>query len=123
MRMVNTFKAHQMIEWAERSGKGHETKLALFSAFFTRRENLNDLAVLSGVAAQVGLDAKSVEKMLDTGELAEPVRQKELFWTSRGISGVPAMIFDRQHLLTGSQGEENYGRVLRHLTEPSAAKA
>ncbi|MEM0948354.1 MAG: DsbA family oxidoreductase [Pseudomonadota bacterium] len=115
MRMVNTFRAHQLIDWADDQGRGHEMKLALFSAFFTRRENLNDLHVLGDVAAGAGFDRDAALAMLETGEKADLVRQKEQFWTSRGITGVPAMIFDRQNLVTGAQGEENYGRILQHL--------
>ena len=32
MRMVNTFRAHQLIDWAEDQGKGHAAKMALFAA-------------------------------------------------------------------------------------------
>ena len=53
--------------------------------------------------------------MLDSGERAESVREKERFWTSRGVTGVPAMIFNRQHLVTGAQGEENYANILKQL--------
>ncbi|WP_370161434.1 DsbA family oxidoreductase, partial [Limimaricola soesokkakensis] len=37
MRMVNTFRAHRLIDWATEQGRGHEMNLALFEAFFTRR--------------------------------------------------------------------------------------
>jgi len=133
MRMVNTFRAHQLIDWAEsqtgaesqdgaeNQNWGHATKLALFEAFFTRREDLNNIIVLATVAESVGLDSKAARTMLESGDRARTVREKELFWTTRGITGVPAMIFDRQHLVTGAQGEENYGRILRHLTENQAA--
>ena len=121
MRMENTFRAHQLIEWAEDHGLAHQAKLALFASFFTRRENINDPAVLGDVAASVGLGKEAALAMLASGAKTEIVRQKEHFWTSRGVTGVPAMIFDRQHLVTGAQGEENYARILRHLAEGQAA--
>ena len=121
MRMYNTFQAHQLIDWAEDQGKAHEAKLALFAAFFTRREDVSNPEVLADVAAEIGLDRAQALAMLESGERAGQVREKQMFWTSRGVSGVPAMIFDRQHLVSGAQGEENYGRILRHLVDSQAA--
>lgn len=121
MRMVNTFRAHQLIDWAEDQGRAHAAKLALFRAFFTRRENLNDLGVLADVATEVGLGRDAALAMLKSGERADRVREKERFWTSRGITGVPAMIFGQQHLVTGAQGEERYAKILHHLAAETAA--
>ncbi len=120
MRMYNTFRAHQLIDWAEEQGKAHEAKLTLFAAFFTRREDVADIDVLVEVAGQIGLDRDAARAMLDSGERAEKVREKEQFWTSRGVQGVPAMIFERQHLVTGAQGEGNYANILRQLKEIAA---
>lgn len=120
MRMVNTFRAHQLIDWAEDQGRAHDMKLALFAAFFTRREDLNNVDVLADVAASIGLDRNAARAVLDSGERADMVREKEQFWTSRGINGVPAMVFDRQHLVTGAQGEQTYANILSQL-QPAQA--
>jgi len=120
MRMVNTFRAHQLIDWAEDQGRAHDMKLALFAAFFTQREDLNNVDVLADVAASIGLDRDTVRAMLESGERAESVRKKERFWTSRGVTGVPAMIFNHQHLVTGAQGEATYTKILNQL-QPAQA--
>ena len=120
MRMVNTFRAHQLIDWAEDQGRAHDMKLALFAAFFTRREDLNNLDVLADVAASIGLDRETACAMLDSAERIRSVREKELFWASRGVTGVPAIIFERQHLVTGAQGEENYANILKQLQSAQA---
>ncbi|GAA6165478.1 DsbA family oxidoreductase [Pelagimonas sp. KU-00592-HH] len=120
MRMVNTFRAHQLIDWAEDQGRARDMKLALFAAFFTRREDLNNVDVLADVAASIGLDRDTACAMLKSGERAESVRKKERLWTSRGVTGVPAMIFNRQHLVTGAQGEETYANILNQL-QPAQA--
>ena len=120
MRMVNTFRAHQLIDWAEDQGSAHDMILAIFAAFFTRREDLNNVDVLGDVASSVGLDRDTARAALVSGERAEFVREKERFWTSRGVTGVPAMIFNRQHLVTGAQGEENYAHILKQL-QPAQA--
>lgn len=121
MRMWNTFSAHQLIDWAEEQGKAHEAKLALFDAFFAHRKNVSDPQVLAEVAGEIGLDRAAAAAMLEGGEKAELVRQKQQFWTSQGIQGVPAMVFERQHLVTGARGEENYANILEQLKAAQAA--
>ncbi len=116
MRMHNTFNAHQLLHWAEQSGKKHELKQALFAAHFTDRRNLSDPEVLAEVAAEVGLNRREAEQVLADQRFASDVRAAQNFWLGHGIRGVPAMIFDRQHLVTGAQGVENYARILAELT-------
>ncbi len=121
MRMVNTFRAHRLIDWATEQGRGHEMNLALFEAFFTRREDLNDPEMLVAVAAGLGFDRDAARAAIEDEARAELVRRKQGFWTAQGISGVPAMVIERQHLVTGAQGEETYARILQHLVEARAA--
>ena len=118
-RIWNTFQAHQLIDWAEDQGKAHELKLALFAAYFTRGENVSDPEVLAQAAAQIGLDDKAARRILESGERAENVRRKQEYWTSRGVQGVPAMIFERKHAVVGARGEDGYAAV---LTQLAAAK-
>jgi len=123
MRMVNTFKAHQLLHWAEQQGRGADLKWQLFQAFFGERKDLNEAAVLVEEAAATGLDRDEAAAVLADGRHAEEVRQIEQFFLSQGIQGVPAMIFDRQHLVTGAQGVERYAAILRHLTGVAEAPA
>jgi len=121
MRMVNTFKAHQLIHWAGPEGREHPLKMALFEAYFQHRKDLNDNTVLADVAESVGLDRAEALKVLDDGRFADVVRQEETFWTQNGIHGVPAVIFERRHLITGAQGAETYASIIRQLAEGEAA--
>lgn len=115
MRMVNTFRAHQLLHWTAASGRQHQLKMALFSAFFTDRKNVNDPKVLSDVAADIDLDAEEVAALLSDARYADQVRQHETFWTSRGVQGVPAMVFDGRQALLGAQGVEAYRTMLLQL--------
>ncbi len=119
-RMLNTFKAHQLIHWAGPQGKEHALKMALFEAYFRDRRDVSDSNVLADVAAAIGLDREEALAVLEDGRYAEVVRQEELFWTQNGIHGVPAIIFDRQHLVSGAQGEENYAEIIRQLVKEAA---
>lgn len=121
MRMVNTFKAHQLIHWAASEGKEHVLKMALFEAYFQERKNLNEDEILADVADAVGLDRAAALKVLEDGRYADQVRQEETFWTQNGIHGVPAVIFERRHLVSGAQGVDNYASIIRQLIEGEAA--
>ena len=102
MRMVNTFRAHQLLHWAKTVGRQHDLKMQLFAAFFSHQSDINDPQVLAGEAAAIGLDREDARAVLDSGRFAEQVRADEQSWTSRGVQGVPAMVFNRRYLLTGA---------------------
>jgi predicted DsbA family dithiol-disulfide isomerase len=122
MRMYNTFLAHQLLDWAEETeGRPHALKLALFEAFFTHRKDVSDITVLADIAGTTGHDRKAALAILQSGDRAEATRAKERFFTERGVSGVPAMIFNQQYLVTGAQGVETYGKILKELSAPTMA--
>lgn len=119
-RMHNTFNAHQLLHWAEMQGRKHDLKMALFSAHFTDRRNLSDDDVLADIAGETGLERAEALAVLQDQRFADDVRQLETFWIKQGIQGVPAMIFDRKHLVTGAQGVGNYTNILNQLTREQA---
>ena len=80
-----------------------------------KRVELDDAAVLADAAAVVDLDPQEAKAVLADARFAKQVRQHEAFWTSRGVSGVPTMIFDGRQALIGAQGVENYANVLTQL--------
>ena len=116
-RMHNTFNSHQLLHWAGTQGRKHDLKLALSSAHFTDRRNLSDVSVLADVAAEIGLDRKEAAAVLDDQRYADDVRKGEEFWQQQGITGVPAMVFNRKHLVTGAQGVENFTSILTQLAD------
>ncbi|MGJ8669036.1 MAG: DsbA family oxidoreductase [Oceanococcus sp.] len=117
MRMHNTFNLHQLLHWANQQGRTHDLKLALFVAHFTDRRNLSDDQVTADIAAEVGLEHSEALAVLADQRFATDVRSAENTWIEAGIQGVPAMIFNRRHLVTGAQGVENYSQILQQLTE------
>lgn len=120
-RIYNTFQAHQLIHSAAETGMAHQVKMALFNAYFTDNRNVSDPEVLADVAAQVGMDRQAVLTLLQDQIHAKAVRDEENFWTSQGIQGVPAMVFERKYLVTGAQGVESYTKILEQLSQERAA--
>ena len=121
-RIVNTFAAHQLLDWAQEHGLQHPLKMALFDAHFTDGKDVSQADVLIEIAASVGLDGAQAADVLSLGSQAEETRARQQFWTSRGISGVPSMVFDGRYLLTGAQGAQTYAQMLQKvLAEKDAA--
>ena len=116
-RMHNTFNTHQLLHWADTMGRRHDLKQALFAAHFTEGRNLSDDTVLADVAGEIGLDRAEAGAVLADQRYAKDVRQEETFWQQQGISGVPAVVFDGKHLVTGAQGVDNYKSILTQLAE------
>lgn len=119
-RMHNTFDTHQLLHWADTQGRKHDLKQALFAAHFTHGRDLSDHAVLADIAKETGLDRTEALAVLTDQRFASEVRAEQKFWTQQGISGVPAIVFDRQHLVTGAQGAENYESILNQLQDMRA---
>ncbi|MEX0349982.1 MAG: DsbA family oxidoreductase [Paracoccaceae bacterium] len=119
-RIVNTFQAHQLLDWAEEQGRQHPLKLALFEAYFSQGKDVSDPDVLITAATRAGLEAESARAALTSGAHGAPVREKQQFWTSRGISGVPAMVFGGKYLLTGAQGRATYTEILQRCLAEAA---
>lgn len=115
MRMRNTFRAHQAIHWAGSQGKQHAMKMALFEAYFSNGQNIDDPKVLADTAATVGLDPSEALDAVTKNRFADEVRKHEAFWIERGVTGVPAMVFDGKQALIGAQGVENYRSMLRRM--------
>ena len=120
MRMHNTFNAHQLMHWASLSGRMHDLKQALFAAHFIEERNLSDDAVLADVAAGIGLDRAEALAVLADQRYADEVRAAETYWIRQGIQGVPAVVFEGRHLVTGAQGVENYKNILGQLARMPA---
>ena len=120
-RIVNTFKAHQLLHWAETLGRGAALKMSLFDAYFTRQEDINDEAVLVAAAERTGLDGGEAKAVLADNRFAAIVRQRERFWTERGVQGVPAMIFEEKFITSGAQGVENFTAILEEVRSRKAA--
>lgn len=120
-RMHNTFNTHQLLHWADMQGRKHDLKQALFAAHFTDARDLSDNTVLIEIAAETGLNRTEATAVLADQRYADEVRQEQAFWTKQGISGVPAVVFEGKHLVTGAQGIENYTNILKQLEQMRAS--
>lgn len=115
MRMVNTFRAHQLLHWAGEQGRQTELKLALFEAFFSRREDVNDPRLLAEVAGRAGLDSTQAGVVLSDARFAPVVRQEQQVWLEREVHAVPTFFFQQQYIVPGAQEAEAFVRLLQKI--------
>ena len=115
MRMVNTFRAHQLLHWASKQGRQTELKLALFEAFFTRREDVSDTAVLVDVAGRAGLNCSEASVILSEQSYAAAVRAEQQYWLEQEIYAVPTFVFQQQYIVPGAQETESFVRLLKKI--------
>jgi len=114
----NTFDAHRLLFWAGAEGppgSQHALKRALITAYHGQGRNPGAHDILLELAEQVGLDVERAREVLARGEYAEEVREAERFWQELGINGVPAVIINRKHLISGGQPHEIFERALREI--------
>ena len=117
-RIWNTFDAHRLLFLAEHEGS-LEQQAALKKAFLVAchklSENMSDKAVLAACAVECGIDVKRVNAVLDTDEFTTEVRERQGFYTSHGITSVPAVIVNERHLISGGQPAEAFEQALRQI--------
>lgn len=117
-RIYNTFDAHRLLHWAGHEGQPGQQlalKKSLLEAYFTSGQSPESHEVLLRVATDVGLDAARAQAILASDEFADEVREAQAFFRQAGINSVPAIIINRQHLISGGQPVEVFERALRQI--------
>ena len=116
-RTYNTFDAHRLLHWAESEGTQPQRALkhALLTAYFTRGENVSEREVLLRAAAAAGLPVARAREILFSDEYADDVRAQQRFYLRNGIQGVPAVVVNERHLISGGQPPEVFESALRQI--------
>jgi predicted DsbA family dithiol-disulfide isomerase len=121
----NTFDAHRLLHWAAvegAPGAQRALKHALLKAYHGEGRNPGAHDVLLELAAQVGLPVERARAVLEKNEFADEVREAERFWQEAGIQSVPAVVIDRQHLISGGQPSEAFEQALRQIASDDGAQ-
>ncbi|MDR5800388.1 DsbA family oxidoreductase [Caballeronia sp. LZ001] len=114
-RVYNTFDAHRLLHWARIEGKQVPLKLELLRAYHSDGKDPSNQDVLIEAAKAVGLDGNAAREVLTSGAYANEVRDEEREFQRLGISSVPAIIFDRQYLVSGGQPVEAFEEAIRKI--------
>ena len=115
MRMVNTFDAHILLEYAKDFGKQTELKMTLTKAFFSDRKDVSDRDVLREALLSVGLNVDEAFATLDNEEAKNKIRTIQNQWKNMGVNSVPTIVFNRKSAVTGAQPVATFKQVLSEL--------
>jgi predicted DsbA family dithiol-disulfide isomerase len=107
---VNTFAAHTLVKAAERHGLGAALVERLFMAQQVEGLRIDDPAMLTRLAAEVGLEGDAA--VPEEGD-AQAVREDLAIAGQLQISGVPFFLFDRRLAVSGAQSSELLLEALR----------
>ncbi|MDO7874932.1 DsbA family oxidoreductase [Hymenobacter sp. ASUV-10] len=110
---TNTFLGHQLVHFAAHHGRQDAMKERLMAAYYTEGQNLNDLATLTSLAAEIGLDAEAARQALEAGTYANEVRLDEYQAQQINVRGVPYFVFEDKYAVSGAQPIELFTEVLQ----------
>ncbi|WP_210593241.1 DsbA family oxidoreductase [Streptomyces sp. GESEQ-35] len=110
----NTFDMHRLLHFAKEQGRQNELIQIFYRANFAEERSVfNDDERLVELAAEAGLDAGDVRKILaDQDAYAEDVRADEREAAELGANGVPFFVLDRKYGLSGAQPAELFAQAL-----------
>jgi predicted DsbA family dithiol-disulfide isomerase len=119
-RVYNTFDCHRLLYWAAKEyslQKQAELKKELLNTYFCLAVNLDDQDNLVDAVMRTGLDKDRAQEILKGKEFADEVREEQSTYTGAGISSVPSIILDNQHLLQGAQPPESLIKAFEQLIQ------
>lgn len=128
-RVYNTFNAHRLLHWAatvdQAQGSHHQQALkkALMTACHTHQQAMDQDEVLLQAAVQAGLPADAAREVLGSDAHASGVRHAQMIYQNAGIQAVPAVVLDRQYLISGGQPAEVYEQAIRRLMQEKSGTA
>ena len=109
----NSRRAQELGKWAEVQGQGQAFHQAAFRAYFAEGRNLYDLAVLRGLAQEVGLSPDQAEAVILGGDYAAAVDQDWQLARSLGLSAVPTFMLNSRGLV----GAQPYAELERLVVQ------
>ncbi|HWG90532.1 MAG TPA: DsbA family oxidoreductase [Candidatus Thermoplasmatota archaeon] len=105
-----TFDAHRLTLLAQEHGLGRPVMERFMRAHFAEREDLADHGTLRRLAAEAGLDAAAVDRVLGSDAYAKEVREDQGLARAYGIQGVPFFLIDGKYGVSGAQPVEVLAR-------------
>tara|TARA_R110000868_G_scaffold2048_1_gene16003 strand:- start:446 stop:1162 length:717 start_codon:yes stop_codon:yes gene_type:complete len=113
--MANSFNAHRLLHLAKKYNLSNELEELLFKAYLTDGKNVNDLATLTQLGQQVGLDSKEIDTVLHSDAYAKEVKEDIEMAQKIGVQGVPFFVFDNKYAVSGAQHVETFVKTLEKV--------
>lgn len=110
--MVNSEKAHCLIQYAKGKNLGDAMEERLFRAYFTEGKNVADTETLIQLGEDIGLDKQDLLTAFTDDIYRHEMRQDIQEAQNLGIQGVPFFVFDRKYGVSGAQSAEAFLETL-----------
>lgn len=101
--VANSFKAHNLIQFAKTQLKQNEIEEKLFETYFANGKNIDDIPTLIELANEAGLNTNNLANVLENNEFAPQVQADINEARKLGIRGVPFFAFNRKYAISGAQ--------------------
>jgi len=125
-RTPNTINSHRLIRWSHSANVQDAVVELLFRRYFIDGADIGDIAVLSQIGADAGMDRELVEELLNSDADREKVEHEDTMARKIGIGGVPTYLVGGKVLVTGAQDAEHLAHVIDRVaneSEPAQATA
>jgi predicted DsbA family dithiol-disulfide isomerase len=122
-RVPNTRRSHLLIAHAGRSGRQTAVMERIMRGYFREGCDIGDVEVLVRLGVEAGLAEHESRSALILRSGQDGVIAAERHAAVRGITGVPAFIFDGQYTISGAQEVGTFTRVLDQVADFAAARA
>jgi predicted DsbA family dithiol-disulfide isomerase len=116
-RSGNTLDAHQVVHLAKAQGMQSAVVERLFRGYFTEQRSVFDHDSLAAMAAEAGLDASEVRRVLAEDRYVTAVAADVSEARSLGAAGVPFFVFDQRFGLSGAQPLELFQQAIARALE------
>lgn len=110
--MVNSFKAHRVLQLAKTRGLVDAAEERLFRAFFTEGRNIADDDTLLELGKEAGLNETEIRSSLSDERYSDMVRQDIQEARAIGVTGVPFFVFNRKYAVSGAQPPQAFLQTL-----------
>lgn len=110
--MVNSQKAHLLIQFAKTKKLDNEIEERLFRAFFTEGKNIADIKILTTLGQDIGLDKNELQTIFTDDKYKHQMAQDIQEARDIGVNGVPFFVFDRKYGISGAQPPQAFLETL-----------
>lgn len=101
--IVNSLNAHKLLQFAKTKNLDSQLEERLFQAFFTEGKNIADIAVLTELGREIGLDEKELQTAFTDDNYAYMVSQDISEAQQLGVRGVPFFLLNSKYGISGAQ--------------------
>ncbi len=112
-KVVNSRKAHKVIQAAKKQGLQNEIEEAFFYAYFTEGKNLENPQVLAEIAKNTGINFMDISEIIQSEELEDAVNSDVYMAQQVGARGVPFFVFNDAYAISGAHGADTFLNVLK----------